>query len=212
TDERYKADRAYMSSNKSERLKQVQHLLQRLHPRESDEIPERPGLCFGHGFLAGGADEAIPGAALPYREEFASMRFIDRERRDVYIHLYTDSDIRTDTTLLERSGGILALLSHDDNGATLRKGPVNLDGIAQAEEWLATLTMDSDVKGDYFLLEANSQMGSIRTPLISISLRNGEFSNSEESKRIDHASLTDAEAAGLWDAVTRTFQPRPNAF
>ncbi|MCS4506045.1 hypothetical protein NYO91_18390, partial [Arhodomonas aquaeolei] len=100
TDERYKADRAYMSSNKSERLKQVQHLLQRLHPRESDEIPERPGLCFGHGFLAGGADEAIPGAALPYREEFASMRFIDRERRDVYIHLYTDSDIRTDTTLL----------------------------------------------------------------------------------------------------------------
>ncbi|MFB4205189.1 hypothetical protein KBTX_01730 [wastewater metagenome] len=212
TDERYKADRAYLTTNKSERLKQVQHLLQRLHPRESDEIPERPGLCFGHGFLAGGADETIPGAALPYREESIGMTFVDNVHEDIYLNIYTNTTIAAETTLLERKPGVIALLSRDPNHSMLRDGKVDLEGIKQAEEVLTTGTTDEDVRGHYFNIEANSRIGSPETPYVDITLRTGEFVTDGTHPRIDQASLTDAEAAGLWDAVTRTFHPRPNAF
>lgn len=210
---KYEKMRSSLKSNKSERLKQVDYLLNHLSPRKSGEIPERPGLCFEHGFLAGGAEEQIPGAALKSREETMAMTFVDRAHRDVYIHLLVDSTVTTGTTLLDRSSEAEAALKDDNNFTLLRQGKVELKEIEQAEEWLGTLTTREKVKGNNFLLEANSKRGSVREPLISMTFKNGEYSLIEEDPpKLDKASLTDAEAVGLWDAITRTFRPRPGAF
>ncbi|WP_353980130.1 T6SS immunity protein Tli4 family protein [Salinicola endophyticus] len=209
---KYEQMRSSLKSNKPERLKQVEYLLTHLSPRQAGEIPERPGLCFEHGFLAGGADETIPGAAVPTRKEQVGMRFSDNKNRDVYIHFYTDSTIAEEDTLLDRTDQAERALANDQNFSVLRKGEVDLDGIDQAEEWLSTGTTDENVKGNYFNLEANSLKGSPGAPYIDISMRNGQFAHGEEHPSINKASLTDAEAVGLWDAITRTFKPRPGAF
>ncbi|KAA0019515.1 hypothetical protein F0A16_03980 [Salinicola corii] len=212
-DEKYKAQRKLRQSNKSERQKQVEYLLNHLLPRKAGEIPERPGLCFENGFLAGDADQAIPGAAVPTRKETLAVTFVDPKKRDVYMHINIDSAITTSTTLLDRSSDAESVLKDDDNFSVLRKGVVNLDDIDQAEEWLGTLTTRDKVRGDNFLLEANSKRGGARQPLVSITFKNGEYSLVEDERpKLDNASLTDAEAVGLWDAITRTFKPRPGAF
>jgi len=131
----------------------------------------------------------------------------------VYLHLLVDSTISTETTLLDRSGDAESVLQSDNQFSILRKGDVSLQGVEQAEEWLGTLTTRQNVTGNQFLLEANSQQGSAQKPLISMKLMNGEFSLVRNNHpTLDGASLTDAEAAGLWDAITRSFQARANAF
>lgn len=210
--DRYEKDRNYVETNKSERLKQVEYLLRHLQPRKVGEIPEGPGLCFEHGFLAGGAEERIPGAAISSREESIGMTFVDRNHRDVYMVVHTDNTIKENDTLLDRTGAAERRLSRDENFSVLRRGEVALDGIEQAEEWLTTGTTDQRVRGHYFNLEANSKVGSPEKPYIDISFRNGDFPHGVEHPTIERASLTDAEAVGLWDAITRTFRPRPGAF
>ncbi len=211
-DDRYKEQWKFRTSNKADRLKQVEYLLRHLHPRKIGEMPEGPGLCFENGFLAGSAEERIPGAALKSREETVSMTFVDRDRRDVYINLHTDNTVAENDTLLDRTSAAEKALSDDTNFSVLRRGKVVLKGISQAEEWLVTETTDQRIKGHYFNLEANSKVGSPETPYIDISFRNGDFPHGEDRPAIDKASLTDAEAVGLWDAITRTFRPRPGAF
>jgi len=211
-DNRYTKDRAYVETNKPDRLKQVEHLLQNLHPRKAHEIPDTPGLCFEGGFLAGGADDPIPGAALPFREESIGMTFVDRHHRDVNFIFHTDNTIVEKDTLLDRTTAAENMLSQDDHFSVLRKGTVELEGIEQAQEWLITQTTDQSVRGHYFNLEANSTRKAPEFPYLGISFRNGDFPPGEPHGELNQASLTDAEAVGLWDAITRTFQVRPNAF
>ncbi len=46
-----------------------------------------------------------------------------------------------------------------------------------------------------------------------MTFKNGDYSIDEDERpKFDKASLTDAEAVGLWDSITRTFKPRPGAF
>ncbi|NWO07288.1 MAG: hypothetical protein HLX50_16835, partial [Alteromonadaceae bacterium] len=181
-DDRYKEQWKFRTSNKADRLKQVEYLLRHLHPRKAGEMPEGPGLCFENGFLAGSAEERIPGAALSYREEEVAMTFVDRAHRDVYIHFNVDSTIHTEDTLLDRMGQAESVMQAqgDENFSVMRRSAVDLEGIEQAEEWLGTFTTDDDVRGNYFTLEGNSERGSAREPLISMTFKNGEYSLVEE--------------------------------
>lgn len=211
-DSRYTKDRLHVKTNKPDRLKQVEYLLQNLIPRKAHEIPDTPGLCFDGGFLAGGAEEPIPGAALPFREELIGMTFVDRQRRDVNLIFHIDNTIVEKDTLLDRTGNAESMLGQDDHFSVLRKGTVKLEGVDQAQEWLITQTTDQGVRGHYFNLEANSTLKASEFPYLDISFRNGDFPPREPHKELSQASLTDAEAAGLWDAITRSFQARVNAF
>jgi len=211
-DDRYEDQRKYRKTDKPDRLKQVKHLLQNLHPRKAHEIPDAPGLCFEGGFLAGGAEDPIPGAALPFREELIGMTFVDRHQRDVNFIFHTDNTIVEKDTLLDRTGATEGILSQDDHFSVLRKGAVELEGIKEAQEWLITQTTYQSVRGHYFNLEANSTRKAPEFPYLDISFRNGDFPPGEPHGELNQASLTDAEAVGLWDAITRTFQARPNAF
>jgi hypothetical protein len=212
SDDRYTDMRASLATDKPDRLKQLEHLLQNLHPRKAHEIPDTPGLCFEGGFLAGGAEEPIPGAALPFREELIGMTFVDRQRRDVNFIFHIDNTIVEKDTLLDRIGNAESVLGQDDHFSVLRKGAVELKGVGQAQEWLITQTTDQGVRGHYFNLEANSTLKASEFPYLDISFRNGDFPPREPHKELSQASLTDAEAAGLWDAITRSFRARPGAF
>lgn len=217
SDDKYNSARERgRADNKAGRMRQVRYLLGQLRPRKGGEIPEEPGVCFENGFLAMGAEQDVPGHEAWFPIEKVVMRYVDRERRDVYFNFMTDSWLQEETTLLDRSPEFKAALREDDNGEVFREGDVTLDGIDQAAEVLSAQSSQdyrNHIRQNAFYLEANSLEGNRQFPIVMIDFVNGEFSVEEdEGKRIDQASLTDAEAIGLWDAVTRTLRHRPGAF
>ena len=179
----------------------VVSLLDRVRGRADDEIPTEPGVCFAGGFLPGAGD-------IRYRED-ASVQFVLKDHTDVSFDLDTDTGIQEPNTLLERGGDIHAMLWQND-GHTIRKGVVDFHGM-QAEEWVAEQKSPDGVLSTYATLEANSKAGSAKAPFVNLTMSTGEGNRVLQSK-IDKASLTESEAAALWDAVSRTLRPRPNGF
>jgi hypothetical protein len=174
-------------------------LVKRLRWRAEDEIPREPGLCFLGAFLPGKASE----------KEVAGTQFVPASNRDVSIGLESNSGIREPNTLLQRGDEI----GRDLNaigGRTIRKGAVHLQGV-DAEEWLFTGKTDSGVRGTRCLLEANSMTSGAQSPLLTLDLDVGS-SNAFMQEKIEAASMSEGEAVGLWDAVSRTLRPRPNGF
>lgn len=216
SDDRFSKSRAHLTDNKADRIQQVRYLLGQLRPLREGEIPEEPGVCFENGFLAMDAEQDVPGHEAWFPIERLTMRYIDQERRDVYFNVMTDSWLQEESTLLDRVPEVQAALRKDENGEVFREGDVTLNGIDQAAEALVAQTSQdysNPIRQNAFFLEANSLEGNRQSPLVTIDFVNGEFAAKEdEDKRIVQASLTDAEAIGLWDAVTRTFRPRPGAF
>jgi hypothetical protein len=174
-------------------------LLARVRGRPENDIPTEPGVCICGGFLPGNA-----GA-----QENVTMQFVLRDSPDVSFDLQTDSDIQESTTLLERGSSINEVLKRND-GRTIRKGQVNLTGM-RAEEWLMAGTTTLDIPGHHLTLEANSKIGSPKTPLVTLDMNTGSLNNVQR-EHIDKASLSEGEVVGLWDAVSRTLRPRPNGF
>jgi hypothetical protein len=95
-------------------------------------------------------------------------------------------------------------------GRTIRKGKVALQGI-DAEEWLIAGETDLGVPGSMFTLEANSMTSGAQSPLLTMDLNTGS-PNAFMHDRLKAASMSEGEAVALWDVVSRTLRPRPNAF
>jgi hypothetical protein len=168
--------------------------------RADDDIPTGPGVCIDGGFIAGAASD----------KERIETSFYLSGRRDVSVDFSSDSSYAEETTLLQRGGEINAAINAVQ-GKTIRNSVVKLSDISQAEEWLIASTTISGVPGHRFRLEANSKIGSTKTPLLILQMVNGVFpSNIPEAERTK-ASLTEGEAVALWDAVSRTIRVRPGA-
>jgi len=180
-----------------ERTRRVVSMLGRIRGREDDDIPTEPGVCFIGGFL--------PGKAVD--EEIFKGYFSFPGMHDAGFGLDTDTRIRETTTLLQRGASINEMIKASD-GQTLRKGTVDLPGM-QAEEWLTAGLTAAEVRGHYFVLEANSKIGSAKTPYVRLDMDNGAR---VEGDTLTQASLTEGEAVSVWDAVSRSLRPRPNAF
>ncbi|KVU67591.1 hypothetical protein WK73_25640 [Burkholderia ubonensis] len=174
-------------------------LVKRLRWRADNEIPSEPGLCFPTAFLPGKAGE----------KEVAGAQFVLVSNRDVSIGIESNSGIREPNTLLQRGEEINRDLKAI-GGRTIRKGAVTLQKI-NAEEWLFTGKTDSGVQGTKCLLEANSMTSSAQSPLLMLDLDAGS-TNAFMQDHIESASMSEGEAVALWDAVSRTLRPRPNAF
>src|SRR5690606_11386987 len=170
--------------------------------RADDEVPSEMGACIRHGFVKG----------KPGEEEMISIVYHLDGVEDVYFKVYTDSGLQEDTTLLDRGAAIEAMLKHRE-GKTLRKGKRETFGI-RSEEWLMALRTNDRIQGHDFTLEANSKIGSARTPLLIVDLSNGyripgpELSLEESAVRppLTRATLSEAEAMALWDTVTPTLR------
>jgi hypothetical protein len=174
-------------------------LMSRARGRPDDEIPGEPGVCFQGGFLRGSS----------WERENVSAEFSLRDHQDVSIELDTNSYIQESDTLLERGNEIQRDLKSFD-GQSIRRGVVDTPHF-HAEEWLVSLT-DSGIRGYRFALEANSKIGSPKTPLVSLTMDVGLPKPPLDAKQPEKASLTEAEAIGAWDAISRSLRPRPNAF
>jgi len=184
-----------------ERTRRVVSMLGLIRGREEDDIPSEPGVCFMGGFLSGAATDT----------EKISLSFVLADMHDVGFSMDTYSNIREETTLLQRTDMNAAIKASD--GRTIRKGQIELQGIQQAEEWLTDGLTTAKVRGHYFILEANSKTGSAATPLVGLEMTNGgRLPETDGDRQLTQASLTEGEAVALWDAVSRSIRPRPNGF
>lgn len=175
-------------------------LVKRLRWRGKSEIPVEPGICFPGAFLPGNAEN----------KEEVGAQFVFNNNRDVSIGFSSNSGIRESDTLLQRGGQIDAALKSIKGGRSIRKGVVELQGI-HGEEWLISGETAFRIPGNIFTLEANSMTSDAQSPLLILNMSTGS-PNGFMSNEIKAASMSEAEAIALWDAISRTLRPRPNAF
>ena len=184
------------------KLAYVLSFLNRVQGRSDDKIPAEAGVCFSGGFMKGEAAKIA-------ETENVSLSYAILRNPDTIFSIYTYTDMRLDTTLLERSKiGVEHLLLY--NIKILRKGVVDLPDLP-AEELLVSTKTIMGTPGHYLALEANAQTSSTESPLVIVNLKTG-ISNMALEEHPESSSLSDNEVVALWDAVTRTLRPRPNGF
>ena len=178
----------------------VFELLTNFRGRADDEIPTEPGLCLPRGYIRGKARE----------EERTKSRFRLASHEDLGFTILTDSSVVERDSLLQRHRQIEQALSQVEGGRTVRKGKVALTGV-DAEEWLLEGPRPTtEVHGHLFALEGNALADDVLTPFVRLEM---DTANPLPDYRpLGRASLTDAEALAVWDAISRTLRPRPNGF
>ena len=178
----------------------VFELLTNFRGRGENEIPSEPGLCLPDGLILGKAKE----------DERVTAMFNVASHEDVEFTLVTDSDLVERSSLLQRHRQIEDALSQIEGGRTVRKGKVALAGV-DAEEWLlAGPRPTTEVHGHLFSLEGNALENDVLAPFVGLDMETAV--PLPDDRGLERASLTDAEALAVWDAISRTLRPRPNAF
>ncbi len=203
-DEQNRAPGDTRRSNIAEKREHLLALFERVRGRTDAEIPKEQGLCIANGFVRGPAIDA----------EEVSLNYVLDTMSDVVLHFESDASLRETTTLLERGKEIGAKI--EASGAkTVRKGKRSGVGL-EFEEWLIAGPTDDGVTGHIFTLEANSKRGSALTPMVNVDLHNGQRESQPDRRTqppaLSQASLDEAQALALWDAVTSTLRPRPGGF
>lgn len=169
--------------------------------REGDTLPDRPGFCFEHGFIA---DDGTS-----YQNETATLGI---RWRDVRITL--DSMPR----YKEKEESLLDRHAKDDAPESLkpflhmikvlrarRRVTVHLNG----EEVLETLPTEEGGRQHLFHFEADSKHQDLYQPVITVKMETGV--RDESSINID-AQMTDKEAMTFFDAIVESVRlrvPRP---
>ena len=196
-------DPGQLRTNVEAKLATLLGVYSRLRGRSQDELPSQPGLCIVNGFVAGPATDT----------EAVQTAFHLEGTPDVYFNLFTQTEVKESTTMLERSGGIESKMA----GAgikTVRKGWRRIHEHAY-EEWLVRGPTVDRVPGHEFTLHGNEKDGGADKPMLDLSLYNGyripaaERTPEQSAQLVDltKASLSEAEAVGIWDAVTATVRP-----
>jgi len=178
----------------------VFELLTNFRARAEDEIPAEPGLCFPRGFIRGKARG----------EERSKSRFRLANHQDVQFTIRTDSRLVERDTLLQRHRQIEEALSKTDGGRTIRRGKVVLRDVDAEESLMMGPRPVTEVHGHVFTLEGNARSDDVLAPFVRLNMETANPLPSDE--KLERASLTDAEALAVWDAISRTLRPRPNAF
>ena len=191
-----------MGNRVPQKLSQVLQFASAFRGRAEDEMPSEPGVCLVGGFIKGAASD---------EERIETVFWLNGTTSDIRLELTTDSGLREADTLLQRSDQADEILK-SRKGSTIRKGQVDLPGIPQAEEWLMSGTTDAHIPGQHFGLEATSKTSSAKTPMVMLDMDTGVFREDVPEANRTKTSLTEGEAVGLWDAVSRTLRPRPNGF
>jgi len=185
--------------NVPEKTRVVLDLLSRIRGRPEEDIPSEPGVCFFGGFISGKAGET--------ENVWGTYRML--KNPDAFFTINTDTNIKQDTTLLQRSISLQSALARF-SGKTLRKGVVDLTNLP-AEEWLMRAETLMGVPGQYLTLEANPSSGRPQAPLVILDLETGLIGEDDENPP-KRSSLSDDEVVKVWDAVSRTLRVRPNGF
>jgi hypothetical protein len=187
-----------------EKTRIVFDLLARLQGRADDVVPTEPGACFFGGFLKGKTSG----------NETIDSSFLIPDKPDVWFNLESNTDLSADDTLLQRAHSSEAReLFRATNGRLIRSGTIALEGGLKADEALMSARTPAydPVQGNLLSLEANYAGGPV-TPYLLLDMKKGYPSKLIKNYNIKHASLTEGEAVGIWDKVSRSLRARPNAF
>jgi hypothetical protein len=179
-------------------------LISRLEGRAEDVIPTEPGACFYGGFLRGKTST----------EETINSSFVVHDKPDVWFNLESFTDLSSDDTLLQRvHGSEMREVFKAAHGRLIRSGSLVLTTGMKADEALMSGRTPSNaaIQGNLLSLEANYAGGRV-TPYLLLDMKNGYPSELIDSRDITKASLTEGEAIGIWDKVSRSLRARPNAF
>lgn len=196
-------------SEVSEKLATLFSVYERLRGRPNDEIPTEAGFCFPNGFAKGAADET----------EETAIAFHLKGSPDVYFHFVANKEMSKERdTMLGRTGQIGQDMQRSGT-KTVRKGKREMHALLY-EEWLMKGPTPDRVSGTMFLLTGNETKQGAAHPYINLDLFNGfripapqrTLEESAQLKDLERATLSEAEAVALWDAVTPTLRLRPGAF
>jgi hypothetical protein len=202
-------DRAFMQevpikNNLPEKTRIVFDLISRLEGRAEDVIPTEPGACFYGGFLKGKTRGG----------ENVNSFYALTDKPDVSLTFESYTDLRADDTLLQRvHGSRMREIFGKTNGRLIRADSILLGDGLKADEALMSVRTPTTrgVQGHLLSLEANYSGGAI-TPYLLLDMQNGYPNLLIESDAIRQASLTEGEAIGIWEKVSRSLRARPNAF
>lgn len=201
-----------LGNDTPEKLAHLLKVYERVSGRKDTEIPSMPGLCIPNGFVAGASREGQDTGAVYHL----------RDAPDVWFGLTHDGTIGAMSTLFQRASELEKGMARA-GVKTLRKAKRDIHG-EPYEEWLFTNTpYQDDVRGTRFVLHGNESGEKPDQPFLKLALYNGdripvpELSMEQKDRLglnapLTKATLTDAEAQGIWDKVTATLRPRPGAF
>ncbi|MGS1003326.1 T6SS immunity protein Tli4 family protein [Burkholderia glumae] len=186
-----------------DKTRQAFDLIERLQGRAEDVIPTEPGACFVGGFM--------PGKAIAESEEI-STSYVLADKTDVSFSLDSFANLRATSTLLPRvqSPEVQDALKAAQ-GRVIRSGSVELPSGMKVDEVLTSALTQVEVQGHHGSLETNYQ-GRPQAPYIVFDMLTASPNFMAEADTIKQSSLTEGEAVALWDAVSRSLRPRPNAF
>jgi hypothetical protein len=184
-------------------------VLTRLRGRPETEVPREPGFCIANGFLAG----------PPSENEESYVSFELAGSPDVWLNVASIPETaKEDTRLLERTAQVERDMMASGT-QTIRKGAVMFRG-APFDEWLFKGRTPDRVPGTMFYLLGNESTPGLAHPFIRMQLFNGfrvpaperTAEQSAQLQDLERASLSEAEAIGVWNKVAATVRLRPGAF
>ncbi|MCR6480142.1 T6SS immunity protein Tli4 family protein [Variovorax sp. ZS18.2.2] len=198
------------------KLAELQGVYARVRGRAEAEVPTDPGICIHNGFVS---DTGRPAKEKDYvtREIWYST-----EVRGLLLTFSSDQIGGGEDTLLDRVRKVEPMEIKDDPlFRTLRK-QTRTDAGEPFDEWLAAVRTDARVRGHRFLAEGHSLDSGFRKPYFTMKLFNGKEELQPPDPKdpdqynmrppLEKAPLTEAEAVGLWDVVTKTLRLRTGAF
>ncbi|MBM2765427.1 T6SS immunity protein Tli4 family protein [Burkholderia anthina] len=192
-----------LRNNVPEKTQLAFDLIEKLQGRSEDEIPTMPGTCFVGGFM--------PGKAISEKEK-VSTSYVLADKADVSFTWDSFAGLQATSTLLPRirSTDVQDALK-TAQGRVIRSGSIELpSGMKVDEALISSLTL-VNVQGSHGSLETNYQ-GSPEAPYIVFDMLSASPNFLAEADTVKRSSLTEGEALALWDAVSRSLRPRPNAF
>ena len=192
-----------LTTDVDERLADLLKVYSRLRGRALGEVPSQPGLCIANGFVAGPATDT----------EAVQTAFHLEGTPDVYFNLFTQTEVQESTSMLDRSGQMESKMA-GAGAKTIRKGERKIHDRIY-EEWLVRGPTVDRVPGHAFTLQGNEKDASADRPMLELKLYNGfripaaERTLEERAQMVEltKASLSEAEAAAIWDSVTATLRP-----
>jgi len=190
------------------KLAQLLEILSRLRGRSETEVPIEQGFCVPHGFIAG----------RPSATEEAYVSYHLEGTPDVYFHVSANPEaLKDEKSLLQRSAQIEQEMQLSGT-KTVRKGSAERNGI-RFDEWLFKGRTPAGIAGTMFMLTGNESARGLSNPFVALDMLNGfripspekSLEEAARQKSLERASLSEAEAIGLWDKVAPTLRLRPGA-
>lgn len=196
-----------LTTNVPEKLDHLLRVFSRVRGRKDNEIPTDQGDCIANGFVAG----------PPSDQQAINVSYQLQGSTDLYFDFNHRTTVRERDTLLERTAQVEKEM-HRSGTQTVRKGKRDINGLSY-EEWLMRGPTPDGVPGTMFILHGNETASDPAKPFVELRLFNGfrvpapERTLEEKAmlKALENASLTEAQALGLWGRVTATLRPRPGA-